>query len=61
LRDDKTSLRLRIVGTNELTYFSSKDTTFISNISPMGKALIGKEVGDDISVANHDYEIFKIE
>ena len=61
LKDDNTELKIRIVGTNELSLHEEEGVTFISNISPMGKTLIGKEIGDDIFVANNEYEIIEIE
>lgn len=61
LRDDVTLLKIRIVGTNELSYVDEKGYTLISKICPMGQALIGKEVGDEITVLDFDYEIEKID
>jgi transcription elongation factor GreA len=58
LKNDKHKAEYRIVGTLEANPFEGK----ISNESPVGKAFIGKTVGDTISVgpANSVYKILEV-
>lgn len=55
-RDDGRTQRYRIVGEDEADPRSGT----ISYVSPMARALFGREVGDDITVGDHDFEIIEI-
>jgi len=48
--------QFKIVGTLEANPFEGK----ISNESPAGRAFLGKEVGDTVSVGSNLYQIIKI-
>ncbi len=57
---DGKSLKLQIVGSHE----TKPEEGLISNESPLGKALVGKRVGDAVTVdtpqGQAEYKIFKI-
>lgn len=55
-RDDGRSQTYRIVGEDE----AAPENGTISHISPLARALMGKEVGDSVRVAEHDIEIVAI-
>ena len=58
--ENKNILKVRIVGSEELTFIKDKNYLPISTSSPMGKELIGKEVGDEIVVKDLEYTIVDI-
>lgn len=59
--DISEELTVRIVGTNELQYLPQvQDVTYISNVSPLGRLLIGKEEGDVEEFNGIEYEILEI-
>ena len=54
-------LNIKIVGTNELQYVQKVTKALcISNISPLGKELMGKREDDVVKVAEIEYEIIEI-
>ncbi len=54
-------MKIKIVGTNELQYVQKITKELcISNISPLGKQLIGKKEGEQVSVGKIEYEIEEI-
>lgn len=55
-RDDGRSQTFRIVGEDE----ADPERGTLSHVSPLARALIGKEVGDTVTVAGHDLEITAI-
>ncbi|MGD9979418.1 MAG: transcription elongation factor GreA [Hyphomonadaceae bacterium] len=55
-RDDGRAQTFRIVGEDE----AAPEHGTISHVSPLARALMGKEVGDGARVAEHDFEIVKI-
>lgn len=55
-RDDGRSQTFRIVGEDE----AAPENGTISHVSPLARALMGKEVGDSVRVAAHEFEIVKI-
>jgi transcription elongation GreA/GreB family factor len=55
-RDDGISQTFRIVGEDE----AAPENGTISHVSPLARALLGKEVGDSVQVAAHEFEITKI-
>jgi transcription elongation GreA/GreB family factor len=55
-RDDGRSQVFRIVGEDE----ADPEKGTLSHVSPLARALMGKNVGDSVSVAGHDVEIVKI-
>lgn len=59
--EDEEELSIKIVGTNELQYVQKVSKSLcISNISPLGKKLMGKEQGDMVSIGKIEYEIQEI-
>jgi len=61
LKDDTEELIVKIVGTHELIYIQKiTDCLCISNISPLGKRLMRKEVDDDVDINSFNYEILEI-
>ena len=52
-RDDGRSQTFRIVGEDE----ADPERGTLSHVSPLARALIGKEVGDTVRVAGRDLEI----
>jgi transcription elongation GreA/GreB family factor len=55
-RDDGLSQTFRIVGEDE----AAPENGTLSHISPLARALLGKEAGDNVRVAAHEFEITKI-
>jgi transcription elongation GreA/GreB family factor len=55
-RDDGRTQRFRIVGEDE----ADPEKGTLSHVSPLARALLGKEVGDTVRVAAHEFEITKI-
>jgi transcription elongation GreA/GreB family factor len=55
-RDDGITQTFRIVGEDE----AAPENGTISHVSPLARALLGKEVGDSVRVATHDFEITKV-
>jgi transcription elongation GreA/GreB family factor len=55
-RDDGIMQTFRVVGEDE----AAPENGTISHVSPLARALLGKEVGDSVRVAAHDFEITKI-
>ena len=55
-RDDGRSQSYRIVGEDE----ADPEKGTLSHVSPLARALLGKEVGDSVRVAAHEFEIAKI-
>jgi transcription elongation GreA/GreB family factor len=55
-RDDGRSQTFRIVGEGE----ADPEQGTLSHVSPLARALMGKEVGDSVRVAGHDLEIAAI-
>jgi transcription elongation GreA/GreB family factor len=55
-RDDGIMQTFRVVGEDE----AAPENGTISHVSPLARALLGKEVGDSVCVAAHDFEITKI-
>jgi transcription elongation GreA/GreB family factor len=55
-RDDGREQRFRIVGEDE----ADPERGSVSHISPLARALMGREVGDTVRVAEHDMEIVAI-
>jgi len=54
-------LCLKIVGTHELVYTQKiTDCLCISNISPLGKLIMRKEVGDEVDFRDITYEVLEI-
>ena len=53
-------LRIRIVGTQELSFIKGSEYLPVSTSSPMGRELIGKEIGDDFVVKDIEYSILDI-
>jgi len=62
LKEDSEKVCYQIVGTNELLYLqkTNNDCLYISNLSPMGKELLRKKVGDSFVVNDFEYEILEI-
>jgi len=56
LRDDGRTQTFRIVGEDE----AAPETGTISHVSPLARALLGKNVGDTARVAEHEVEITEI-
>jgi transcription elongation GreA/GreB family factor len=55
-RDDGRSQTFRIVGEDE----ADPERGTLSHVSPLARALMGKEVGDTVRVTGHDLEIAAI-
>lgn len=55
-RDDGLSQTFRIVGEDE----AAPESGTLSHVSPLARALLGKEAGDSVRVASHEFEIVKI-
>lgn len=55
-RDDGLSQSFRIVGEDE----AAPESGTLSHVSPLARALLGKEAGDSVRVAAHEFEIMKI-
>jgi transcription elongation GreA/GreB family factor len=55
-RDDGKRLTYRIVGEDE----ADPERGTLSHVAPVARALMGKEAGDEISVAGHAMEIIEI-
>ena len=55
-RNDDLTQTFRIVGEDE----ADPEKGTLSHISPLARALLGKEVGDSVRVAAHEFEISKI-
>jgi len=55
-RDDTGSHAYRIVGEDE----AAPENGTISHVSPLARSLMGKEVGDSVRVAEHEFEIVEI-
>lgn len=55
-RDDGRTQRFRIVGEDE----ADPEKGTLSHVSPLARALLGKEIGDIVRVAAHEFEIAKI-
>jgi transcription elongation GreA/GreB family factor len=55
-RDDGRRQTFRIVGEDE----ADPERGTLSHVSPLARALMGKEAGDSVSVAGHDLEIVEI-
>jgi transcription elongation GreA/GreB family factor len=55
-RDDGVTQTFRIVGEDE----AAPENGTLSHVSPLARALLGKEAGDNVRVAAHDFEITKI-
>jgi transcription elongation GreA/GreB family factor len=55
-RDDRPARTYRIVGEDE----AAPENGTISHVSPLAQALMGKEVGDSVRVAEHEFEITEI-
>jgi transcription elongation GreA/GreB family factor len=55
-RDDGRGQTYRIVGEDE----AAPENGTISHVSPLARALMGKEVGDTVRVAEHEFEITQI-
>ncbi len=55
-RDDGISQTYRIVGEDE----AEPENGTLSHVSPLAQALLGKEPGDSVRVAAHEFEISKI-
>ena len=55
-RDDGRTQTFRIVGEDE----ADPEQGTLSHVSPLARALIGKEEGDGVHIAGHDLEITKI-
>lgn len=53
LRDDALKQTFRIVGEDE----ADPEHGTLSHVSPLARALMGKEVGDTVQVASHSFEI----
>lgn len=59
--NEESELVVRLIGTHELLYLQKNVTEVcISNISPLGRKLVGKSVGEVVFVNNIDYEIIEI-
>jgi transcription elongation GreA/GreB family factor len=56
LRDDDRRHVYRIVGEDE----ADPERGTLSHVSPLARALMGKEAGDSVQVAGHEFEIEKI-
>ena len=52
-QSDATQRRFRLVGPDEL----DADPAYISIDSPMARALLGKQVGDEVAVGDQEFEI----
>jgi transcription elongation GreA/GreB family factor len=57
LRDDGRRQRYRIVGEDE----ADPSRGSVSHVSPLAQAVLGRGVGDEISLAGHDAEIVAID
>ncbi|WP_158767195.1 transcription elongation factor GreA [Terricaulis silvestris] len=55
-RDDGRSQTFRIVGEDE----ADPERGTLSHVSPLARALVGKEVGDSVRVAGHEMDITAI-
>jgi transcription elongation GreA/GreB family factor len=55
-RDDGRAQTYRIVGEDE----AAPENGTLSHVSPLARALMGKEVGDTVRVAEHEFEITQI-
>jgi transcription elongation GreA/GreB family factor len=55
-RDDNLTQTFRIVGEDE----ADPEHGTLSHVSPLARALLGKEIGDTVRVAAHEFEITKI-
>jgi transcription elongation GreA/GreB family factor len=55
-REDGAHQVFRIVGEDE----ADPERGTLSHVSPLARALMGKEVGDAVKVASHEFEISKI-
>lgn len=55
-RDDGVQQTFRIVGEDE----ADPERGTLSHVSPLARALLGKEEGDSVRVASHEFEIAKI-
>lgn len=55
-RDDGITQTFRIVGEDQ----AAPESGTISHVSPLARALLGKEAGDSVRVAAHEFEITKI-
>jgi transcription elongation GreA/GreB family factor len=55
-RDDGRAHTYRIVGEDE----AAPENGTLSHVSPLARALMGKEVGDTVRVAEHEFEITQI-
>jgi len=62
LKNEKEEVCYQIVGTNELIYLQKikEGCLCISNISPMGKELFRKEIGDTFELNDNEYKIISI-
>jgi len=59
--NENEELTVKLVGTNELDLYPSERYMAISVLSPMGQALIGKELDDSFTLRGKEYIIEDIE
>ena len=59
-KNEEDLLIVKIVSTNELSFHKEEGVIIISNISPLGKIILGKEEGYEFDLNENEYKILEI-